>query len=556
MLIWLMSNYDTTKQRCYTIDNSKTLIHAYEQLQNNTYDVVFLDLSLPDSDGINTVEAIRKLDTKTPIIVLTGNEDDKTINEVVQFGAQDYIHKNDFNARTIDRTIRYAIDRKRTEHELELLAHTDALTKLFNRALFLDRLAHCLLRVKRQPNNGSLAVLLLDLDNFKIINDSMGHSVGDALLIQVANRVRSCVRETDTVARLGGDEFIILFENVEQLITINHIATKILHAIAKPFIIDNKPIFSSASIGVANSNTLKDDTSETIIKYADIAMYNAKKKGGNQVAFFTRELQVTAQIRNNLEKCLRAAIEKDEFCLHFQPQINISNGDIYGAEALIRWNHPEHGLIQPTNFIPALEETGLIIPATEWVIEKALETWQKWRLQKLINNTATISINISPKFFRHHSAYEAIENITNQFNIHSNQIEFELTENAFIDISPKNLHLLKRLKDEGYRLSIDDFGTGYSCLSYLKSFPIDGIKLDRALIKDITVSDKDAAITEAMIQLCEKLKINLIAEGVDNKATLIALKQLGCRLIQGFYFSKPLDTASFIYYVQNTDNKF
>lgn len=539
-----------SRLRCI-IENSKSLSQAMAVLSQKKFDVVFLDLNLTDSTGIITLEKIRKIDINIPIIVISSSYDDALIDDIIRCGGQDYIPKSDLNIKFIDRTIRYAIERKKTEYELELLAHYDPLTKLYNRAIFMDRLKHSLLNIKRLQEERYVVTMLLDLDNFKTINDTMGHAVGDALLIQVANRLKSCVRETDTVARLGGDEFTIFFENVEQLNTITGVANKILAALSEPFLIDNTPISTSASIGVSSSDKEKNFDAETILKNSDIAMYTAKNKGGNQVGFFTRELQITAQIRTNLEKNLRIAIEKDQLQLFFQPQINLETGKLYGIESLVRWMHPQHGLIPPNGFLPALEETGLIIPATEWIITRALTLWEEWLEKGIIDKEMHISINIPPRFINQHKIVDTIETIADKFKFNRQQIEFELIENAFIDITPKNLQTLTTLKEKGFRLAIDDFGTGYSSLGYLKAFPIDCIKLDRMFVKDIIHSPKDEAIAEAMINLCQKLGINLIAEGVDSLEKLEKLKSLQCKIIQGFHFSKVLSSTDFETYATN-----
>ena len=536
----------------YSIENTHTLSNAKKQLLKHAYDIIFLDLSLPDSVGIDTLKEIRQLDQTTPIIVLSGNDEESIINDIIYCGGQDYIQKNELNSKLIDRTICYAIERKRTESELERLAHQDPLTKIYNRFIFMDRLQHSLKGIKRQTKNTNyVVVVLLDLDNFKNINDSLGHSVGDALLIQVANRLNHCVRESDTVARLGGDEFTVLFENIEKLSSINHVAKKILALLSEPFLIDNRPVFASFSIGIASSDNKKEISAEDILKNADVAMHSAKNKGGNNIGFFTRELQVAAQIRSNLEKSLRTAINENQLKLFLQPQIDISSGALYGAEALIRWQHPQHGLIPPDSFIPALEETGLIVLATEWVIKEAISIWEDLLEKQAVSKDMHISINTPPKFINQHRIDEILESIFKHSRLKKHQIEFELTENTFIDITPQNLEALTNIKNKGFRLAIDDFGTGYSSLSYLKAFPIDCLKLDRTFVKDIIKSPKDEAIAEAMIKLCQKLDVNLIAEGVDSIEKLEKLRRAGCKIIQGFYFSKPLPIDEFKQYTRN-----
>lgn len=544
-----------SKKAQYKIDSSRTLTQACEQLNSKRYDTIFLDLSLPDSSGIDSLLKLREINKSIPIIILSNNHDEGLSEKVIYHGAQDFIHKDEFNAKTIDRTIRYAIDRKKAETELQKLAHNDPLTKLFNRVVFMDQLTSAIQKKAIHKTKNHIIVLLLDLDKFKHINDTFGHSVGDQLLIQTAERLKSCIRDSDTVARLGGDEFTILFENIEQLNSINAIANKIVNVLSEPFIIEGRVINTSTSIGVSSSFDVKNASAETILKNSDTAMYAAKNKGGNTVSFFTRELQISTQIRNNLERNLATAIDKDQLEVYFQPQVDIENQRISGAEALVRWNHPEHGVVSPAGFIPALEETGLIIPATEYIIRKSLEIWEKWSEEGVVNSSMHLSINIPPRYISRPNAYKEITDICNQYKVDSNQIEFELTENTFMDITPKNIEVLNKLSSEGYRFAIDDFGTGYSSLGYLKAFPINCLKLDRLFIKDILMSPKDEAIAETMILLCQKIGVTLIAEGVDTKEKLSKLKDLGCKIIQGFFFSKPLQAENFKDYIESYKNK-
>ncbi len=539
----------------YTVEACNTLNKAIEKLSFNSYDIIFLDLNLPDSNGISTLKTIRRFNSTLPIIILTDYYDDTVIQDVISQDAQDYIHKDELCNNNIHRIVHHAIERKKTELELKKLAHHDLLTKLSNRSIFMDRLKHALENYNRGDCESYVVIMLLNLDNFKKINDNLGHGVGDALLIQVSNRLKGYVRNNDTVARLGGDEFTILFENVSHLNSISSIANKILTALSEPFIIDNHPIFTSTSIGIASTYDEKTLSAEVLLKNADTAMNNAKIKGGNNLGFFTRELQVSAQIRNNLEQSLRAAIKNDDLHLHFQPQINIETDRIYGAEALLRWNHPEHGAIPPTSFIPALEDNGFIIQVTEWVIQKSLSYWQNWLKEKVVDNEMHISINIPAQYINQTYAAENIKRICSDFKVKTSQIELEITENTLVDISLKNLERLNSLRDYGFHLTIDDFGTGYSSLSYLKAFPIDSLKLDRLFIKDIIESETDEAIAETMISLCKKIGVNLIAEGVDSKEKLYKLRSLGCELIQGFYFSKPLDHSAFQEYIKEFKSK-
>jgi diguanylate cyclase (GGDEF)-like protein len=535
----------------YTIETSNTLADAKQKLEHGIYDMIFLDLALADSIGTKTLERMRRVNNSAAIVVITGSHDENLIAEIIQKGAQDYIHKDEFDIKTIDRTVRYAIERKKIETELQQLAYHDSLTKLPNRSTFMDRLDHSLENNRRNMSKSYVVVMQLDLDNFKSINDTLGHNVGDALLIQVSNRLRACVRNNDTVARLEGDKFIIFFEDVEHLNSVSTIAKKITNAISEPFLIDNKPVLTSTSIGVSSSYDVTNATSEIILKNSDTAMCHAKKKGGNNVGFFTRELQICAKIRNNLEKNLRLAIQNDELRVFFQPQINLETNTIYGAEALVRWNHREYGIIPPSGFIPALNETGLIIPATEWIIKRSLTLWQQWQRENIVEASMHLSINIPPLFINQANSYKTITSICSHFKVKNSQIEFELTEDTFMDITPRNIEVLTQLTEDGFRLAIDDFGTGYSSLGYIKAFPIDCLKLDRLFIKDIVESRKDEAIAVVMIELCKRIGANLIAEGVDTQEKLEKLQDLGCKIIQGFCFSKPLAECDFRTYMQD-----
>lgn len=535
----------------YTVTHADSLAMAEQMLAQFQYDIIFLDLELPDSESIDNLTQLRQFDTSTPIIALSKEYEHLLVDDIINCGGQDYLPKSELNSKLMERSIRYAIEHKRIEYKLEVLAHHDPLTQLSNRAIFMDRLKQALLRLKRQKTNNHVVVMLLDLDNFKTINDTMGHDAGDKLLLEVASRLKSCVRETDTVARLGGDEFTILFEQVDQLNTISVVANKIAATLAEPFFINNRTIASSASIGVASSADEKRPEAESVLKNADIAMYTAKNKGGNQIGFFTRELQVSAQIRNNLEKNLRIAIEENQLKLFFQPQINIQTGKLCGAESLMRWEHPQYGIIPPSGFIPSLEETGLILPATEWAIAEAVSIWESWLEAGVVDDDMHVSVNIPPKFINQHNFCQGIDNIISGSGVRKDQIEFELIENTFMDITAKNLERLKELTGSGYRLAIDDFGTGYSSLGYIKAFPIDCVKLDRLFVKDIIDSPKDEAIAEAMINLCQKLDINLVAEGVDSLQKLERLKKLNCEIIQGFYFSEPLPVDEFTSFVDD-----
>ncbi len=538
-------------QQHYQISVAESLHNALATLEKENFDVIILDLTLPDSIGLNTLESLKSTYADTPIIVLTGTHDERIVRQAIRCGAQDYIHKGEIDGPMVSRTIYYAIERKHTENQLKQLARHDSLTGLVNRSVFIDRLNRCLLRKERLPEKTQISVMMLDLDNFKNINDTLGHAVGDQLLIEVSKRINDCIRKGDTLSRLGGDEFTLLFESHNSSIRKTQmIADKILQALSQPFEINGNIVFTSGSLGISIPMATEDLDSAKLLKQADMAMYLSKEKGGNQYSFFTKDLQVAAQLRADIEASLRKALDEKQLFLMYQPQIDITQGKIYGIEALVRWRHPHHGVLSPAMFLDILEETGLIVIATEWIIEEALVQWKRWRESGIIDEQTNIAINLSPKFMRHPRIHETLEKIIKDHEIDPKLVDLEFTENIFIDSTTQNIKTIQKLKDSGFKLSIDDFGTGFSSLSYLKNFEIDCIKLDRSFIKDILHCEKDAAIASVIIELGRKLKINVVAEGVEDLETLSLLKKMNCNIIQGYLFSKPLDSEQMPMYIQ------
>ena len=545
-----------TVAKHFDTSSVSTIKKAADILHTKHYDLIFLELKSSSSRGIDKLQQITRLAPEHPIVVITSLKEHKTLAQFLHYGAQDHIHIEDIKDKLLPRIAHYAIERKATEFQLAKLARYDALTGLVNRTVFMDRLERAL-SISRD-GEGLLAVLLLDLDEFKNVNDTLGHSVGDELLKQVAERIGHCVRASDTIARLGGDEFTVLLENVQSAEAILMICQKINTELNKTFQINGHEIFSSASIGISTTSLRGTGapSPEKLIKHADIAMYRAKQEGGNRCIFFTRELQMAASIRSTLEMALRKAVEHEEFSVVYQPQFNADNHTLYGAEALLRWRHPSYGDLAPTTFIPALEASGLIYPVTEWLISKTLEDWAYLIEQGKIDKQANLSINLSPKLLRKPSFINTAIDIAQKLKIDPQCIYFELTENLFVDANQHTLKALNQIKEAGFMLAMDDFGTGYSSLSYLKHFPLDCIKLDRTFIKDILCSKIDAAIAEAAINLARKIDICIIAEGVDEERKLATVRQYGCHIIQGQLFSPPLSRADFAHYSENlSENK-
>jgi diguanylate cyclase (GGDEF)-like protein/PAS domain S-box-containing protein len=426
-------------------------------------------------------------------------------------------------------------DRKVAEERVQFLAYYDALTGLPNRALLQDRLTKALAGARRRKDK--LALLFLDLDRFKTINDSLGHSVGDLLLQQVAERLKKWARELDTVARLGGDEFLIVLTTVKDVADAAVAADRIVKSMTAGFVVQGHPLNISCSLGISIFPEHGED-SETLIKNADAAMYSAKENGRNNFRFFTEEMNAQVVERLTLENSLRRALDKRELFLVYQPQMDIATGRITGLEALLRWQHPELGLVPPNRFIRIAENSGLIMPIGEWVLRTACSQAREWQDEGL--PAVPVAVNVSAVQFRQEGFCELIRRVLDETRLAPEYLELELTESLLLSSADVTLSVLQELKAMGLKLAIDDFGTGYSSLSYLKQFPVSKLKIDRSFVRDIAVNPDDAAITTAIISMARSLHLKVIAEGVEDEAQMSFLRAHQCDEIQGYYFSKPL----------------
>jgi len=433
-------------------------------------------------------------------------------------------------------------ERKAFEEQLYQKAFYDSLTGLPNRALFLERLNHAIERRKRR-NNYQYSLLLFDLDRFKRVNDSLGHHVGDKLLKEMSERFKECIRSVDTVARLGGDEFAIVLEEFFELKDVIHVARRIRDLAQQPVLIENNEIYVSASIGIV----LKVDhyaSSEDILRDADIAMYRAKESGKACFKVFNKKMHEQTIESVNIENDLRNAINDNQLILHYQPIVKTGSEKIQGFEALIRWIHPGHGLLSPAKFIPLAEETGLIVPLGRWVISETCRQINQWNRIVPDFKDLTVSVNVSSKQFMQQDFVEFISRTIQENNCNPCQLKIELTETVLMDYAEASIEKMNALKQMGIQLIIDDFGTGYSSLSYLNRFPLDGLKIDRSFIANMNASDEDMEIVKTVLSLANHLKLNVVAEGVEEKEQLAVLKALSCESVQGFYFAKPLEVKN------------
>ncbi len=415
---------------------------------------------------------------------------------------------------------------------LKQLIQHDSLTDLPNRSLFLDRLQQAI--SKAHHHHRLVAVLFLDLDRFKNINDSLGRTAGDQLLQQLSERFRKTIREGDTIARFGGDEFVILLDDFDSDNSLSLIAQKILNSLAIPFEINGHEIFITASIGISISPHDGEDP-DTLLRNADIAMYRAKELGKNNFQYYSEAMTAHVFEHLSLENNLRHALERNEFILHYQPQVDARSGKIFGVEALLRWQHPELGLVMPNNFISLLEETGLIEPVGIWVLETACKQSRQWHQSGM--GFVHMSVNLSSRQFNNSHFIASLQNIIKETRVNPQYLELELTESMLMRNTSSIITALKNLNNLGVRFAIDDFGTGYSSLNYLRRFPIDTIKIDRSFIRDITHDTDDLAICSAIIGMTQSLSLNVIAEGVETHAQLDILKTRKCHYIQGNVFS-------------------
>lgn len=429
-------------------------------------------------------------------------------------------------------------ERRRAEERLDYLAHYDTITHLPNRHYFNDKLR---LAIPQALGSGRpLGLMFVDLDNFKIVNDTLGHTVGDGLLSAVAARLREALRHGDTICRVGGDEFAVILESLAAREDTGRVAQKLISLLTSPFEVDGHEIYVTASVGLS---VCPDDGTEgdILLRHADTAMYYAKEKGKNTWQYFTGDMKDRALKRMRLETALRHALERNEFVLHYQPQYDLMTRRILGVEALLRWQHPELGMVSPAEFIPVAEESGLIVPIGAWVLHAACAQAKDWENRGV---SLPVSVNISGRQFREEDFVDRVRAAMEEAGLPARLLTLELTESILMDDSAATLDRLRSVVDAGLRLSIDDFGTGYSSMSYLKRFPLTELKIDRSFVRDLTEDNDDAAITEGIIGMARGLKLEVVAEGVETAAQAEFLRARGVKSVQGYYFSRPLPTVA------------
>jgi diguanylate cyclase (GGDEF)-like protein len=546
LLQMLLSKSNAT---IHKVTRAETVDEALGLLDQETYDVVLLDLMVSDTPGL---EPLRRLHGHTaaahiPIVVMTEDEEEDLALDALKEGAQEYLVRGEFQARALVRTIQRAIDRQQMlaqlgeslERELYLGSH-DSLTGLPNRYLFIDRLSQALLSHRRQQ--GWLGVLYLNLDRFKPVNETLGHAAGDQLVQAVGRRLVACLRSSDSTARLGGDEFTILLPQMSHGLDASKVAQNIERALAKPFRLAGREIHVTASIGIAIS---PDDgtEAEALITNAEAAMRHAKNAGGRGHCFYTSRMNASSHRLLTLEGHLQEAIEKDQLSLHYQPIIDGRTGHMVAGEALVRWQHPEFGMIPPLDFIPIAETRGLIGPLGAWVLRTVCRQIVDW--QQGGCPIVPIAVNVSPKQFLETDFLGMVIQTLMDSGIDGTHLHLEITESCVMHDVDMVVEALIALKQLNIKFAIDDFGTGFSSLNVLRKLPLDSLKIDRTFVRDAAEDEGSATVVSAIIGLATNLGLEVIAEGVETEEHRQLLLERGCTTMQGFYFAKPQPIGPF-----------
>ena len=522
---------------------------ALMRFSGNAFDAVLLDYRLPDMDGL---EVLRRMNSHllgtTAILMLTGMDDDVLATRCIEAGAQDFLLKQELSPRHLLRAVTHARMRHRIEialmesHErLRTLAEQDPLTGLANRYFFDQSLRAAIPRTRRYGL--SLALLLLDLDNFKLINDSHGHDMGDGLLKQVAARLRAATREGDILCRLGGDEFAVLAFQFRGDNSVHLLAQRLAHALADPFVVDGATLTTTVSIGIAlcPDNAEKSDE---LFKCADLAMYRAKRDGRNQTHYFSEDLHRQVMRRVQTEQDLRLALAEGEFELYYQPQYRAGTHLIRGAEALIRWNHPVRGILMPGDFLDVAEDSGLIEEIGAWV----LSTAAGHIAQGLVAGDAEdfhISVNVSARQLRSGDFVEGVRSVLSRPGVSPRNLELEITESVLIEDLETSMAVLQRIADLGVEIVIDDFGTGYSSFTYLKQLPISTLKVDKSFLQGVPAGEKDSRLLKALIQMARNMDFLVVVEGVETAEQADACCRFGADVLQGFFYARPMPLERF-----------
>jgi diguanylate cyclase (GGDEF)-like protein len=531
------------------VDNAHDLS---QQLRTSDWDLVLSDYAMPNFNGLAALKIVKEHNRNMPFIIVSGTIGEEVAVEAMRKGAHDYLMKDNL-ARLVPAIRRELTDaderraRRIAEQTLRHQAYHDLLTGLPNRWLLRDRMEQAFAYAHREDH--SLAVMFLDLDRFKNLNDTMGHVAGDHLLRSVAERLKSAMTPWDTIARLGGDDFVLLIPDIESQDDARAVADKLLNLFQSPFLLSGQNVYVDASIGIAMYPENGSDA-DNLLKNAEAAMYYAKEQGRNNFQFCSSKIQEATAARFVIENKLREAIKQSELVLYYQPQFSLRNNHaVTGMEALVRWQHPVHGLVPPDKFIAVAEETGLILSMGDWVFRQALQDLRYWREEGL--QIRRLAINLSARQLFHAQTLDILEENLSQDPEAARVIELEITESGVMQDPEQAVRTLNAFKDLGVSVAIDDFGTGYSSLSYLKRFPIDVLKVDRSFVRDITIDDDDATIVRTILAMAQALNLQVIAEGVESEEQLKLLAALGCSEGQGYYYARPMSAEQLLQFLRD-----
>lgn len=524
--------------RPFELTHVESLVEALHQMVEENYDVALVDLTLPEAHGMSILDHLQAAQPEVPIVVLSAEDDETLALQAVQAGAQDYLIKWQGDGHLLSRALWYAIERKERQAKLLYLAQYDQLTELPNRMLFRDRLEGALTRVER--NGTGVALMFIDLDRFKFVNDNLGHEYGDQLLKMVAARIKSAVRAQDTVARLGGDEFTVILEGVLRPEDAAPVAEKVLMQMSLPFKLGQHEASVTSSIGISLYPASASNSDE-LIRAADNAMYRVKDSGRNGYQFFAKAMNASVTGRGSMAVSLRHALARNEFEVHYQPQVDLRSGKVIGLEALVRWRHPSLGLVPPARFLNLQEENGQIVPMGHWLLRTVCTQIQAWRQNGIA--PPKVAVNLSAREIKHAELIRVLTEIFRDTGVAPECLELEITEELICDGDADAVNALFALKKLGMQLAVDDFGSSASSLRCLRRLRVDTLKIDRQLIDALHKHNKqadDVAVIDAIIAVGHYMNAQVMAEAVETSAQLAMLRDHGCDSAQGFIFSQPL----------------
>lgn len=542
----IMEMLATARAGDVLVSHAEGVESALRMLIEGTYDVVLLDLSLPDGSGIDALLRAKVAAASVPVLVMADEDNGPQALQALRAGAQDYLVKSELDTQLVSRTLRHAVERHRMLRHLteaqqreHFLATHDSLTGLPNRISFQQGLHAALADAARDGTQ--VGLFFFDLDGFKAVNDNLGHAAGDALLREVAARLRRATRKSDLVARLGGDEFVVGVKRIQDAHTAGAWAEDVRRQIGERYVLDGTECWLTVSIGAALFPGDAEEA-EALTRCADTAMYHAKAQGANRVRFYEDGMNAAIAERFRLVNGLRDAVASGHLLLNFQPQVDLVSGELVGAEALLRWRHGDR-LVSPSVFVPIAEQTGLAVPLGEWVLREACESAMRW--QSIQERPLRVGVNVSGRQLSDETFPSRVAAILQETGLPPDRLDLELTETSVIDANATTLATLRGLREVGVRIAMDDFGTGYSSLTLLRELPVDALKIDQSFIHGATTSKRDIALVGAMLRLSHELGITTICEGVETPEQLHLLRERGCQLVQGYLLGKPVGQDEF-----------